>query len=764
MNKVITDGLVLMPPEFSEGLGVWSREDGTPGTDTYATAPNAALVTADPDFGTCLEILKTESVTRVRFMGETPMLPGMYLRITARVKAMAGTLPGARVGAWAGDASNNNVSGAPQTGPSTTLTDYGDVETISAIVGLGDRGGVDMAWGETAVYGHFGIDLTGPNGGTIRVESIRVEDITHVFHRKLMDWVDVKDFGAIGDGTTDDRAAFLAADAAAAGREVLISEGTFRIGGNLTMNSPVRFQGTLVMADTDRLALTKNFDLKAYAEAFGDDVQGLKKGLQTLFNQSDHEAFDMGGRRVLLTEPLDVQAAVDNKNTFANRRVLRNGQIAAADSTGWDDDVWTSSGTWNVSNPSELSNVSNVANIEIGSLVTAPQKVGREVYVSGKNVAAGKVFLSSPLNVPPQTQTYEFRRFKYLLDFIGFENLQRFVVSNVEFLCSGRSSALMLPINGLVFQIQDCFFTGPKDRGITSADSGCQGMQIDRCQFLSNEQAALAQNRVTICLNVNRNDPKIRNNRAVRFKHFAVLGGSGNMIIGNHYFQGDTATDGLRTAGIVLTNTNVKSTITGNYIDNNFLEWVNEHDPAPEMQGELSFGGLTINGNIFTSNGAAPWIKFIVIKPMGPNHYINGLSICDNVFKQLNGQALESVDGVDESVAELDTSRTRSFLMQGNTFHGIIKDSQNPITMEMTENTAMQVWEQDLRGWLPFEGEARVVSGVVPEGAIRNASNVAVYTMPFATTRHGVGRGSIRLNWSQPVRGSVQLTARSDTP
>jgi hypothetical protein len=67
-------------------------------------------------------------------------------------------------------------------------------------------------------------------------------------------------------------------------------------------------------------------------------------------------------------------------------------------------------------------------------------------------------------------------------------NLQRFIVSDIEFLCAGACSGLNLPIDGLVFQIQDCFFTGPKDRGITSAAGGCQGMQIDRCQFLSNHQ------------------------------------------------------------------------------------------------------------------------------------------------------------------------------------------------------------------------------------------------------------------------------------
>jgi hypothetical protein len=152
-----------------------------------------------------------------------------------------------------------------------------------------------------------------------------------------MDWVDVLDFGAVGDGITDDRAAFLAADVAAAGREVLVPSGTYFIGSNLTMTAPVRFEGVRLRCPTRRgCALRQNYDLDGYSEAFGDDVTGLKKGLQVLFNQSDFEAFDLCGRRVVLAEPVDVQAAVLNKTTYANRRVIRNGQLSADDSTGWD--------------------------------------------------------------------------------------------------------------------------------------------------------------------------------------------------------------------------------------------------------------------------------------------------------------------------------------------------------------------------------------------------------------------------------------------
>jgi len=58
------------------------------------------LINSLPDI---LEILKTDDLTRLRFMAETPVIPGAYLRISARLKAVAGNLPSVRIGAWAGN-------------------------------------------------------------------------------------------------------------------------------------------------------------------------------------------------------------------------------------------------------------------------------------------------------------------------------------------------------------------------------------------------------------------------------------------------------------------------------------------------------------------------------------------------------------------------------------------------------------------------------------------------------------------------------------
>lgn len=760
MNMAITDGLVLMPPPFSAGLAQWSREDGTPGSASYAGQPNAALVPADQDFGGCLELQKTDSTQRLRYMGETPIRPGLYLRVTARIKAVAGSLPSVRIAAYAARA-NGTAVGVPLTGPATTLTSYGQVVTVSAIIGSGNRQGVDMVWGIVPVYGHFGLDLTGANGGVVRIDDLVIEDVTEVFHRKMLDVVDVRDYGALGNGTTDDSAAFAAADDAANGRTVLVSDGTYRLGSSFTFDNAVRFEGTLQMPASARLTCTRNYDLNTYAAAFGSEVEGFRRGLQTLFYFSDHVVFDLSGRNVQLSAPLDV-AALSGLTSLSSRRVLTNGQIGAASSNAWDTDEVTSVATYNTNNATTLTNVGNVANIPLGARVIGTG-VGREVYVRARNVGAGTVTLSAPLWAAAGTRTFTFRRYKYLLDFSGFDYLARFELTDIDFNCAGRASAILLPTSGLTFRIADCVFTGPKDRGITSIGSGCQGMIVDQCQFLSNEQELPAQNRTTIAMNSNANDLKLRDNRVVRFAHFAVMGGNGNMFIGNHFFQGDDQTDGLRQAGVVITNTNCKTIFTGNYIDNCWIEWTNEHDPEPGFDGEFSFGALTVTGGIFTVNDAAPAFRWLVIKPRGPGHFINGLSVTGNVFRTVNA-AIDRVEKVDTSQAGLDHSRARNVVFDGNTFNGVSQITMNPLTLEHNQSSTAATWSVDGSAYLPFGGQALTVTSVAAEGPLRNNGNAVTYATPYAEVAQGAGEDKITLKWPEPLKGKVQVTLRSDTP
>lgn len=760
MNKAITDGVVFMPTAFEFGLDVWSSEDGIAGSDTYEATANAAYVPADSDFGGCLELQKSQSTQRLRYMGQTQLFPGTYLKITAKIKAISGNLPAVRIAGWAGAANDSHVSGVQETGPSTALLQYGQVVEVSAIVGSGNRSGVDMTWGNTPVYGHFGLDLTGSNGGVVRIDDIQIEDITHVFHRNMMNWVDVRDFGAIGDGATDDTAAFVAADAAAHGRRVLISEGRYFITDSVTFTNPVQFEGTLVMPDTAILSLTKNFDLPTYINAFGDEELAFRKAFQSLLNNSDHEGLDLGGRRISLNGPIDLQAAVPNRTEFAQRRHIRNGQFYCQESSAWDPDVFTSAGRYATSDPLHLTNVSNVANIPIGSLISG-NGVGREVYVRAKNVATQEITLSLPLYDAVGTQNYTFTRFKYVLDFSAFDKLSKFSMSDIEFLCNGRANGILLAASGLIFQVRDCYFTSPKHRAITSPGGGCQGMLIDRCQFLSNDTGTRVQDRISIAMNANSNDVKIRNNRITQFRHFAILAGTSSIIIGNHWFQGDDESEGVRTGGLILTRPHNRATITGNYIDNCSIEWSNEHDHEPAFSSEFSFSGLNISDNIFQSIDSAPWFRFFVIKPHGTGHFISGLNMTGNIFRAIHG-TLDRVDYVDTTFADLDYSRIRNVNIQGNMFNQIDQGIANPVVLNFEQNSVSETWDIDCSGSLLFDGYVQTVQSVVNRSKIANGNNVAVYDTPHVSAEQGTNRDHIHLRWSEAVTGNVTVTVRID--
>lgn len=764
MNKAITDGLVFMPPAFENGLDVWSAGDGTPGSPTYAGSPNAALVPADQDFAGCLELLKATNTVKLRYAGDTTILPGCYLRIRARVKAMSGNLPAVRIAAWAGGAGGAHVTGVVETGPSVQLVAYGKVETVEAIVGTGSRTGVDMSWGTAAIFGHFGIDLTGPNGGVVRIDDIEIEDVTSVFLRDMMDWVDVRDYGATGDGVTDDATAFEAADAAAAatGRTLLVSSGTYYLDADVTLEARARFEGTVTMPVNRRLSMTRSFDLPTYAAAFGDEELGFRKAFQALLNWADHDSLDLGGRRIEVTAPIDMQAAVNNKTTFATRRVIRNGQFNVVDGPAWTPTVVTSQASYSPANELVLTNVVNIANIPVGSLVTGTG-VGREVYVNAVNVGAGTLTLSQPLYGAAGTQSYTFTRFKYVLDFSGFASLSKMTIDDVELQCNGFASGIMLAPSGLVFHLRDSHITRPKNRGITSIGTGCQGMMIDRCNFQSDESGMRSQDRISVAFNANANDVKVRDSRAIHFRHFGLLAGNGNLIVGNHWFQGDNEVDGLRLAGLIIAGTDVKTTITGNYIDNSSIEWTNEYESDPSFGNQFSFGGLTIAGNTFTASDVAPWFAFIVVKPYGAGHFLQGLNLSGNVFKSISG-SIDRIDKVDTTFAMLQYNRMRNVTVEANSFTSVTQPIANPVYLQHDQATAATVWTVNPGPYLPFGGWARNVESIVAEGKITGPANEYRTDMPYVEVEQGASKQNVTVNWAAASKGRIQIRVRMDNP
>lgn len=310
--------------------------------------------------------------------------------------------------------------------------------------------------------------------------------------------------------------------------------------------------------------------------------------------------------------------------------------------------------------------------------------------------------------------------------------------------------------------MRDCFISRPKDRGLTSIGGGCQGMLIDRCQFLSSEEPLEVDDRTSIALNANANDVKLRNNRATKFRHFALLAGSNSIVLGNHFFQGDGIANGVRTAGLIIAGTYTSATIAGNYVDNCFIEWTNEQSANPDYSSGFSFSAMTIADNIFLSGDVAPWFSYIVVKPHGTGHYLNGVSITGNRFRSING-TIDRAERVDTSFADLDYTKFKHITFEGNTYHSVDKQVANPLRVRHVESGASVNWNVTMNGELPFGARARFVDSIVALDKIQTGANSTVFSMPYVLTEQGANNDEIRLVWEQAVKGKVAVSIRIDT-
>ncbi|TRD21728.1 glycosyl hydrolase family 28-related protein [Palleronia caenipelagi] len=759
MNKTITEGLILMPTPFSDGLNVWSKEDGTTGSLTYESDMDASFVPADSHFGGALELLKTETVQRLRYMRRTPIIPGCYLRVTARMRVMAGSIPSVRIAAWPGKGDDVHVSGLPESGPSVTPAGNGEVVEVTAIIGSGYRGGVDLSWGSEPTFAYVGIDLTGPSGGVVRIDDIEVEDVTNVFIAEMLPVVDVRDCGARGDGVTDDSAAFNAADAASDGREIIVPEGTFHLASDIYIDTHIRFEGQITQPANKSLVLRKNYDLPTYIDAFKDEQLAFEKALAALLSSADHDSLDMCGRRVELRRPIDV-SQVTGQTTFEIRRSLRNGQLNVIAGPDWTTGVVQSSASYDPNNPKVMTGVTNVGQIEVGAHVTGPG-IGREVYVTGRNLSAKTITLSQALWGGARSATYTFARYRYVLDFSGFAKFSKFNVTNVEFFLNDTASGVMLAPDGELFHLSGCVFQKLGQKGITSIGRGCQDLHIDQCQFVSSEQSVASIDRKSVGVNFNANDAKIRDSQFRRLGLSMMMMGTGHLIVGNHWFQGDGIPDTPRSAGLVLGEPHMRSVVTGNYIDNAVIEWTNEGEADPSLEAGYSFGGLTITGNIFTASHAISSFSWLVIRPHGPGHFLSGLSVQGNVFRSMSG-TIERVEGVDDTISDLDHTRTRDVIWEGNTYNGVSQRTMNPLICEVSRASAQSTWTASTGASLPFGGRSRTVTAFVPNGVIRNGNGDPTYDMPSIQTEAGTKSNEVQIIWPGSRKGAARITVRCD--
>lgn len=177
MTVPLPPALDLTPPPFVDGLCDWSRGDGGPASASYEAGEAGRIAQGDADFGACLELRKVETVQRLRYMGELPLRPGACIEIVARIKAVRGPLPAARIAASPGGTGGDVLADLPGEGPLTPLAAHGAVTELRAVIGRGGDPAVDLLWDARALYGHVGLDLVGPSGGVVRIADLAVREI-----------------------------------------------------------------------------------------------------------------------------------------------------------------------------------------------------------------------------------------------------------------------------------------------------------------------------------------------------------------------------------------------------------------------------------------------------------------------------------------------------------------------------------------------------------------------------------------------------------
>jgi hypothetical protein len=264
---------------------------------------------------------------------------------------------------------------------------------------------------------------------------------------------------------------------------------------------------------------------------------------------------------------------------------------------------------------------------------------------------------------------------------------------------------------------------------------------------------------------LNSNDVKIRDNHAVRFRHFIVMSSSLAIITGNHFWQGDPAPVRNLTAGIVLTDRRSNCTISANYIDNCFIDISSEHNSISDGSATSpTFGDLVIISNIFVASDVPTWFTFLRISPFGNNHRISGMNVTHNTINLLGGSVIDRIESLNLANGTIDHNATEEVVFEHNVFNGVTQRTENPAFVQIVQSTAVASWDYSHAAGAPFGGRVLSASSVAHLGPILSASNVKQYTAPYIDVNQGAAGQDITVNWAAACKGKIGLELRSDKP
>ena len=137
-------------------------------------------------------------------------------------------------------------AGASVTGPTGPTGPAGSAGAAGAIGPTGHTGATGSAGaaGSAGAVGATGpTGATGAGGGSVTYTAPFVGAVSRTLNAKLADLVSVKDFGAVGDGATDDTAAIQAA-VATTGQWIYFPPGNYKVSNQITLPANTTLTGS----------------------------------------------------------------------------------------------------------------------------------------------------------------------------------------------------------------------------------------------------------------------------------------------------------------------------------------------------------------------------------------------------------------------------------------------------------------------------------------------------------------------------------------
>jgi len=426
-----------------------------------------------------------------------------------------------------------------------------------------------------------------------------------------------------------------------------------------------------------------------------DQKSALSTAMNELHSRGRYFELDLEGRRIGIDGVMDFGSIWEGKSS-QGIKIIKNGWVSALTSTEANRTeftllVSTEIGENEITFPPGSS-------VTMGMYITGPG-VARESYVVRVDTAAGTAVLNTRAWRTVNKITHRFINFQYMFDFRNVAQFLNFQFKDMVFDGSGNISIFNGPKgadeggSGTI-SFSRCIFSRPVDRGITFWTTGGSNLQVDNCQGISNEDKVAPIDRKSVFCTVTTNDAKFRGNYVWQFRHTLVLHGSGNVIVGNHFWQArqkrpeEPVSFETRTASIILTSANNKTNIVGNYIDNSWIELANDNTTA---QNWPLGGGVTITGNQFTTVSKIGTFGFIALAPYKPNSSCARISVIGNVFKNVDGGAVPPVVPMEKadvlivpqgSNGSIDRSQVSQIYWRSNSYNQVKKETASESTIE----------------------------------------------------------------------------------